>query len=52
MPSGFNREVGIPSLKDFNIEKSSLEQIVGNVLADDCAMFDLNALPPIRYYLC
>ncbi|HHT46510.1 MAG TPA: iron-containing alcohol dehydrogenase [Firmicutes bacterium] len=36
---GLNREVGIPSLKDFNIEKSSLEQIVGNVLADDCAMF-------------
>ncbi|MGI6328383.1 MAG: iron-containing alcohol dehydrogenase [Dethiobacteria bacterium] len=34
-----NREAGIPGLKDFNIEESSLEQIVGNVLADDCAMF-------------
>lgn len=34
-----NREVGIPSLKEFKIEEASLEQLPGAVLADDCAMF-------------
>ena len=34
-----NREVGIPSLKSFKIEKGSLEQLISGVLTDDCAMF-------------
>ncbi len=34
-----NREVGIPSLKEFKVEEASLEQLPGAVLADDCAMF-------------
>jgi alcohol dehydrogenase class IV len=34
-----NREVGIPSLKDFKIEESSLEQLIGGVMTDDCFMF-------------
>jgi alcohol dehydrogenase len=35
----FNREVGIPSLKDFKIEESSLEQLIDGVMVDDCFMF-------------
>ena len=34
-----NREVGIPSLKEFKVDEASLEQLPGAVLADDCAMF-------------
>lgn len=34
-----NREVGIPGLKDFEVEESTLEQLIGGVLSDDCAMF-------------
>ena len=34
-----NRRVGIPSLKEYNIDEAALEQLAGNVLADDCAMF-------------
>jgi alcohol dehydrogenase class IV len=34
-----NRKVGIPSLKDFKIEESSLEQLIGGVMTDDCFMF-------------
>ncbi|MDO9533775.1 MAG: iron-containing alcohol dehydrogenase [Bacillota bacterium] len=34
-----NRDVGIPSLKEFKVEEASLEQLPGAVLADDCAMF-------------
>ena len=34
-----NREVGVPGLKDFKIEEDSLEQLIGGVLSDDCAMF-------------
>ena len=34
-----NRELGIPSLKEFKIKEASLEKIVGGVLTDDGAMF-------------
>jgi alcohol dehydrogenase len=34
-----NREVGIPSLKEYNVNEAAVEQLAGNVLADDCAMF-------------
>ncbi|MCL6478392.1 MAG: iron-containing alcohol dehydrogenase [Peptococcaceae bacterium] len=31
--------VGIPTMKDLNIEKSSLDAVIPNVLKDDCAFF-------------
>lgn len=35
----FTRKIGIPGLKEFQVKRSSLEQLVKGVLADDCAMF-------------
>lgn len=36
---GLCRDVGIPGLKDYNVEEAALEHLAGAVLADDCAMF-------------
>ena len=35
----FNRQAGIPGLKELKVDEASLERLPGIVLADDCALF-------------